>query len=70
LPDDLKEDEDILAMSNTQLEKVMDKLSSIKPASVDTTSASRGSTSMKKNMKDMTSSELRENWSDIINGYK
>jgi hypothetical protein len=66
LPEDMKEDEDILAMSNTQIEKVLTKMESVKPASVDTSTPSRGMAHVDTNIKNLSTDEMRSNWSDIL----
>ena len=62
----MKEDEDILAMSNTQIEKVLTKMESVKPASVDTSTPSRGMAHVDTNIKNLSTDEMRNNWSDIL----
>jgi hypothetical protein len=66
LPDDLKEDEDVLAMTNNQLSKMMDKLDSHKSATVDNSAPSRGLANVTTDLKSLDRDTQRKNWSDIL----
>lgn len=69
LPDDLKEDEEFLSLSNNQIQKVVDKLETSSTAQVNSQQASRGVANAKPDLDKMSQKEKRKNWADIIKSY-
>lgn len=69
LPDDLKEDEEFLSLSNNQIQKIVDKLETSSSAQVNSQQASRGVANAKPDLDKMSRSERRKNWTDIIKSY-